>query len=485
MTTKTLTALNPITTMIQRGLIAFSPDAATPPAPPAGDSAPTPVPSVADAGKAFLASLTEEQKKAPVQLPPEKPDGIDDAVDDEHEADGVATPPKVDDVKKPDAAKPADAAAAAAPEELVIARDDGATWNETAKRWQNAAGAFVDGDAPTADELSALETAKTEAKTAADAAANAGAKKKVVLAGLSEKGEQDIELELDDETAAERIRRLQNDGMRRKAFQEAKGQLDNERAELTAVSQAIEADPVSFIVGQMTPERQLDVARALLAEHFDKLIPDIQSYDDTTNGARLRADARLALRDRVDESRSTITETQQRQRHAVACLNAAHALVPDNADTAVVNDFMRDVELDLVQAARSGKPVTPETVPQLIERRMKLYGFGAAPSSAAAPAAPAPPAPAGAAPAKPADTARPIGDRASAIAARVVTKEEARNAQSRIRKVQITRQNAAAVAPPGAGAAPVQVPVIPATADIKEASKIIRKQGQAGWASAG
>jgi hypothetical protein len=166
-------------------------------------------------------------------------------------------------------------------------------------------------------------------------------------------------------------------------------------------------------------------------------------------------------------------------------MNAAQTLIPDNTDSATVADFMRDVEIDLVHAARTGKPVTPETVPQLIERRAKLYGFGAAPSSAAAPAAPATPAPASAAPAKPADTARPIGDRATAIAARVITKEEAKNAQSRIRKVQVTRQNAAAVAPPGAGAAPVQVPVIPATADIKEASKIIRKQGQAGWASAG
>jgi hypothetical protein len=107
----------------------------------------------------------------------------------------------------------------------------------------------------------------------------------VTLAGLEEKGEQPIEIELEDEAAAERIRRLQNDGMRRKAYQEAKGELDDERAELTAVTQAIEADPVSFIVGQMTPERQLDVARALLAEHFDKLVPDIQSYDDEQNGA--------------------------------------------------------------------------------------------------------------------------------------------------------------------------------------------------------
>jgi hypothetical protein len=306
-----------------------------------------------------------------------------------------------------------------------------------------------------------------------------------VLSGLTEKGEQDIEVELEDEAAAERIRRLQNDGMRRKAYQEAKGELDNERAELTAVTQAIEADPVSFIVGQMTPERQLDVARALLAEHFDRLIPDIQAYDDEQNGAKKRSDARIALRDRVDEAKASITETQARQRHAAACMNAAQSVIPDNTDPATVADFMRDVEIDLVHAARAGKPVTPESVPQLIERRAKLYGFGAAPSSAAAPAAPATPAPASAAPAKPADTARPIGDRATAIAARVITKEEAKNAQSRIRKVQVTRQNAAAVAPPGAGAAPVQVPVIPATADIKEASKIIRKQGQAGWASAG
>jgi hypothetical protein len=38
----------------------------------------------------------------------------------------------------------------------------------------------------------------------------------------------------------------------------------------------------------MTPERQLDVARAILVEHFDALIPDIQQL------ARIRPRARTA-----------------------------------------------------------------------------------------------------------------------------------------------------------------------------------------------
>jgi hypothetical protein len=138
-----------------------------------------------------------------------------------------------------------------------------------------------------------------------------------VLSGLRE-GRAGHRVELEDEAAAERIRRLQNDGMRRKAYQEAKGELDNERAELTAVTQAIEADPVSFIVGQMTPERQLDVARALLAEHFDKLIPDIQSYDDEQNGAKKRSDARSRSAIASTRPAASITETQARQRHAAA-----------------------------------------------------------------------------------------------------------------------------------------------------------------------
>jgi hypothetical protein len=487
--------MNPISLMVSRGLIAFDPNAATPPAPPAAAAPATPaapaVPaakpaaagptSVADAGKAFLASLTDEQKKAPVAVPDDDDGGIDDP----------AAPAKVVDPAAPAkpaalaAAKPDDkATAAAAPigeatEEHVIAREDGAIWNESAKRWQNDAGAFVDGEAPTTDELTALETARAEAKTAADAAAGAAEKKKVKLTGLAEKGEADIELELEDEAAAERIRRLQNDGMRRKAFLEAKTALDEERAEFTAVTQAIDADPVSFILGQMTPERQMDVAKALLAEHFDKLVPSIQAYDDEQQGTKRRADDRLALRDRVDQSRTTMTESQARQKHAVSCMNAAHSLIPENTDPSVARDFMGDVEQDLVAAARAGKPVTPETVPQLIDRRLKLYGFGAGATSVAAPAAPAvPPA------AQPTGTARPIGDRATAIAARVVTKEEAKSAQSRIKTVQTTRKTAAAVAPPGAGAAPVQIPVIPADADIRTASKIIRKQGQGGWASA-
>jgi hypothetical protein len=412
------------------------------------------VAEVKSAGKAFLAGLTEEQRNAPIA----DPVGTEEVVDDKFEqpaGDTTGTQP-----------------AAAADTVLAITREDGAIWDETQTKWRDKAGKFVEGEAPTADELTALaaEKAKTPAATTEaakvdDPAADEEKWIKVTLPGLSERGEKDLEAEVSPELA-DRITRLKNDGMRRKAFDEQMQFVERSKSELQAIEEALSVDPVGFTLGRMTPERQLEVAEALLIEHFETLAPKIEQY---WNDAAQRQGARVQFRDRMRENGQQLTETQQKREYAGKILSAARQLLPESVEPSVAQSFLRDAERDLIDAARSGATVAPETVPQLLQNRLKLYGLHETP------AAPGGSTTTTTTPAT--QTARPVTDRARTIA-------EVKQGSARIRRVQTQRLAATRVAPTGAGAAPVQIPVIPQDADIRGASRIIRKQGVQGWPTA-
>jgi hypothetical protein len=347
-------------------------------------------------------------------------------------------------------------------EEPIVAKPGELAWDEKAHRWRDERGAFVKAEPPTADERAAAGA--PPAAEGEEEEAPAPSRTMFTLPGLAERGEQDIEVELSDPEVVKRLERLRNEGMRRHQFDDAMKDIGARENELRAVEEALTVDPVGFALNAMTRERQLEVAKALLVEHFDQLQPDIDALlDDPVS----RANNRVALRDRLQQSRDQLTDHRARMNHAMACIDAARAMVPEGIDDATVDQFLADAEQDLIRAARDGRNVAPDTVASLLERRAALYGFD--------PIEPTgngqtrrPPSP---------GSARPLTPAAQAIADR--KKAEARETQQRVRRVQIARRSAASVTPPGVGAATVEAPVIPADADVREVSKILRRRGVA------
>lgn len=284
---------------------------------------------------------------------------------------------------------------------------------------------------------------------------------RVTLPGLTERGETDMEADVSPELA-ERIERLRNDGLRRSAYNEAMKEVADGRAELAAVTQALEVDPVGFAMNHMTKERQIEVAKALVLEHFDALLPDLVKYDQDPAA---RQGDRVTLRDKMKESGERMRTTTEVQRRAADVFRAVDALLPENLDPKIANAFRADAARDLIDEVNAGRPVAPEAVGTLLSRRLELYGLTAtsAPAARTTPVAPAA-----------AVTARPVTDAAKAIADKV---KAASVAQARVANTQTARRSAAAIAPPGAGAATVSVPVVSQTADIREASRELRKKG--------
>jgi hypothetical protein len=302
-------------------------------------------------------------------------------------------------------------------------------------------------------------------KKPAPAAEGEGEFKKVTLKGLAERGEEDVEIEVDEELA-NRIGRLQNDAMRATDYKARRAELEDREAMFEARIEALEADPLAFIMQRIPVDKQIEIAKLLVTEHLEAINADIEALQDDPAAQQRQ---RVALRDRLKTSEGEAAQRQEVKTYAAKCIRAVESLIPEGIDDDMAADFMRDARQELAALARSGTPVTPEKIPELIAKRVKLYGFDkpAAAAPARKPAAPAQAA---------APVARPGSDKAREIASR---KQSPAATQSRILRTQTARNAGSRVAPVGAGAGPTSMPAEDGDADLDIASmsKTLRQRG--------
>lgn len=335
-------------------------------------------------------------------------------------------------------------------------------------RWHRPDGTFASADelAQIEAQIAAVPTPEGDAKPGETASNN------VVTLRTRDGKTRDVIIE--DPDLAQEIRQNMNDGMRRKEYVEKSTALDAKLAHLSRLDAQITQSPELFIAASLTPEQKIRLATNLLAEHFDELVPIIQGYDQNpqTRITKTGENARL-----IREQETTFQQFTVAQQQAAAVRGAVEKLIPDTADTEIVDAFMLDAGADITRALQRGDAVTPDVVPTILAHRMKLYGFQA-PTGQSAPAKPRITAvlssSTAAAPSS-SPVAQPANDAAKALA-------DAKNTQRRIRLTQQRRANAAAVPPAGAGAAPVRLPPVPTGATIEQASANLRKLGNR-WAS--
>lgn len=392
--------------------------------------------SIADVGKDILAGLTEDEKKRQLSEDDDEKDepaGGADAVDDDEEDEPAEEDEELDDDDE----------------------DDVDDETDDTKKGKGKDGA-KDGAKPDAE--------------ATDADADAPKAIKVTLPGIEARGEDDLNIEIDDPEVAERIRRLKNDGLRLKSYESKVASVEDREAKLEAYADQMDTDPISFHLNRMTTEQQIDVAKALVIEHLDAILPEL---DKLVDDPKARADARIKLRDDMKKSQEQFELQREVKLHSQRCIRAVDALVPVGTDEETVNEFNADARQILAAAAKRGERVTPETVATILAKRMKLYGFDKKPKSRkpSAPVKPAVPEKA---------RAKPVSDKAREIAERKPGngKPATSATESRIRRTQAARAAGSRVAPAGAGAAPVQAMALPpeAETDVEAMSKYLRGQ---------
>jgi len=284
------------------------------------------------------------------------------------------------------------------------------------------------------------------------------------------------EIEAADEETAEILRANAKDGLRGEEYRRKMQAVEEHLAERRVFEQVMESNPEALILQHLPADKQLALAKALIAKHWDELAPDLVKYDG--DASKRAEDAANADR-RSRESQGTLTQTRERERYIVSMEQATRSLIPDHIDDATAEQFLADAGLDLGRAVtQMGRPVEPQDVKSVLAKRLALYGFDKpAPgvNGADADARSAEP------PKRP--IARAVNKPGAGVTAQPTAGVKASpDAGAAVRRAVTAQRVAASVPPPGAGAATLRIPMVPPGTTIEQASQALRKLGS--WSDA-
>jgi hypothetical protein len=279
-------------------------------------------------------------------------------------------------------------------------------------------------------------------------------------------GEEPIKLAVEDQETLERINQAIKGGLRRDELARATEAVNRQREELELVEQHMAIDPVGFLVEQVKPEIQVDLARHLLSlpEVFEAITKDIEEWQDPDKLALGRAELGRA---RSDRSRDT--ERQLRNMAAVKeqgrrIRDTVEAIVPGDMADDEAAMFRDDCLSDIAAHCRAHpeiRSLRPDEVVGILERRLRHHGL--TPESALAGLS----------------SGQPLR-RATAAAPKKVPapsipdEQTARTTGAKLKQASVERREAAAVPGAGAGARPAKIE-LPAQQGVKERIGSLRK----------
>lgn len=395
-----------------------------------------PTPAGATGAPVDPATLNNGEGDAPLDRVVKQDDGTPDAVKDASRAFRE---------RLEKAAQDADAATAAAAGAPPAEPTDGQPRNKD--------GTFAPKDGDAAPPAAADETPTDET-----VAEEPPEPKVFVLKGETQRGEQDIELDVTGlpQEVLDRLERSEKQGMRAAEYKQAQQKLRADRSNLDAIVTEMSVDPDGFILNNIAPARRASLAQTLLLDQWDALAPMIEElWQDEAGRLRRIGEITAGIKDR----QGNVQREVQGSRAAADIRAAVGDLVPETADDAIAADFFQ-TSIALLQArAMRNEPVTAESVATLLKDHRRRF-FGA--DAGAAPSTP---------PARPKLAVKPrVATPAATPSPTTVIPQDA------VKLAMQRRAAALATAGQGAGAGAVQRPSGPADETIEQASKRIRAQ---------
>lgn len=271
--------------------------------------------------------------------------------------------------------------------------------------------------------------------------------KPVVVTLKGHDGRPDIDIEVEDQASADYLNEIQNNGLRKSQWTKEKEALEGREAQLRTVESMIQAAPSQFILQHAPKEAQLEMARSLLAQHFDELVPDLAKWVDPVTGTASRREFAADQREKAVEASQKWQRQQQIDRQTLAITRAVSNLIPEGTSEDRTRRFVTLAESEIVRSINKGLAVSPKDVPDLLKDIISDFRFE-----------PQVPATNGSTASPPASGDKP-------------TPAIPRSADDRLKKVAKARAIARRVTPQGAGGMPAQIPKMPKTVDGKNAIK--------------
>jgi len=194
------------------------------------------------------------------------------------------------------------------------------------------------------------------------------------------RGQDPIELEVDEQEVADAINALIKGNARRDQFNRAMEDVQTQREELATVEDMLLVDPVNFVIDHVNPQVRTQIALHLMSlpEVYEEVVkqftgPEGEEVDREKIALRLRSE-------RTERKSESVPEIQARanarsQGRIIA--NAVEQMIPDTFEdddaASLRDDMLRDLR-DYVDQ-NNVTSLRPDELPGILERRLLQYGI--------------------------------------------------------------------------------------------------------------
>lgn len=242
----------------------------------------------------------------------------------------------------------------------------------------NADGTPITAPVPSADDTPAddVHDGAADPDGATDEPAKPAEPKLLKLAGDTQRGEPDIELDVTD-LPPEVIKRLELNeqrGMRRNEFDQAMKKSATADADRIAFETKLTLDPVGVVMNHMPPERQIQAMAGVMLANWDTVAPMIQTF---WGDAEARMRALTDIREGSKTLGSQVSQQITREQSIRAIGRTVDALIPDGIDPITADEFRSAAWTRLNTLNSTGTAVTLESIPSHLTTLAARYGFQA------------------------------------------------------------------------------------------------------------
>lgn len=191
---------------------------------------------------------------------------------------------------------------------------------------------------------------------------------------------QPMVVDVEDPELAGEIARLARGYARHEQLAVIQDDIDQAREEMAQLEDALQVDPINYMAERVRPQLKIQMARTLLADQavFDAIAAEFGGLE----GEALRHKMLEIENDRLTRRSQTVQELRERSNDRVQGRGVDRALqviVPEEMDEGTAVQLYKDMRRDVAEFITANRGRTPraEELPDLLERRLAMYGITA------------------------------------------------------------------------------------------------------------
>jgi hypothetical protein len=187
-------------------------------------------------------------------------------------------------------------------------------------------------------------------------------------------------VDVEDPELASEITRLARGYARHAELATVQEDIDQAHEEMAQLEDALQVDPVNYVIEHARPQLLVDLARALLAQPavFNAVVDEFGGLEGEALQHKTLQIENERLRRRSQSARELIERSNMRVQGRQID-RALNIIVPDDLDQATAVQLYKDIRRDVAEyiTANGGKTPKAEDLPDILQRRLSMYGITA------------------------------------------------------------------------------------------------------------